>query len=76
MRSAAAMIGPGEVAILFLGLGMTRWLIDAPVFFGMFGYALLPMVLTPLVWHFSTDDREAVGRDLEATGKPRAPIYQ
>ena len=76
MRSAAVMIGPGEVAILFLGLGMTRWLIEAPVFFGMFGYALLSMVVTPLVWHFATVDREAVGSDLEATGKPRAPIYQ
>ena len=76
MRSAAVMIGPGEVAILFLGLGMTRWLIEAPVFFGMFGYALLSMVVTPLVWHFAPVDREAVGRDLEATGKPRAPIYQ
>ena len=76
MRLSATMVGPGEVAILFLGFGMTRWLIDAPVFFGMFGYALLSMVLTPLVWHFAPVDRDAVGRDLEATGKPRAPIYQ
>jgi len=76
MRLSATMAGPGEVAILFLGFGMTRWLIDAPVFFGMFGYALLSMVLIPLVWHFAPVDRDAVGRDLEATGKPRAPIYQ
>lgn len=76
MRLSASMVGPGELAILFLGFGMSRWLIDAPVFFGMFGYALLSMVLTPLVWHFATVDRGAVGRDLEATDKPRAPIYQ
>ncbi len=76
MRLSATMVGPGEVAILFLGFGMTRWLIDAPVYFGIFGYALLSMVLTPLVWHFATVSRETVGLDLEATDKPGAPIYQ
>lgn len=76
VRLSALVVGPGEVAILFLGFGMTRWLIDAPVFFGIFVYALLSMLLIPLVWHFAPVDREAVGRDLEAKGKPRAPIYQ
>lgn len=76
VRLSALVVGPGEVAILFLGFGMTRWLIDAPVFFGIFVYALLSMLLIPLAWHFAPVDREAVGRDLEATNKPRAPIYQ
>ena len=76
VRLSALVVGPGEVAILFLGFGMTRWLIDASVFFGIFVYALLSMLLIPLVWHFATVDREGVGRDVGATGKPRAPIYQ
>jgi Kef-type K+ transport system membrane component KefB len=62
MRSAAAMVGPGEIAILFLGFGITRWVIDAPVYFGILGYALLSSLLIPLVWRFAS--------------KPCAPIYQ
>jgi Kef-type K+ transport system membrane component KefB len=50
MRNSASMVGPGEVAILFLGFGITRWVIDAPVYFGILGYALLSSVLIPLVW--------------------------
>ena len=76
VRLSALMVGPGEVAILFLGFGMTRWLIDAPMFFGIFVYGLLSMVLIPLLWHFVTVDRDGVGRDLEAAGKPHASIYQ
>ena len=62
VRTAAAMAGPGEAGILFLGFGMTRWVIDAPVYFGILGYALLSSVLIPLVWRVAT--------------KPREPIYQ
>ena len=76
VRRSAVMVAPGEAAILFLGFGMTRWLIDAPVFFGIFVYGLLSMVLVPLLWHFATGDRDGVGRHLEAPRKPHAPIYQ
>lgn len=62
MRTGAAMVGPGEVAILFLGFGIARWVIDPPVYFGILGYGLLSSVLTPLVWRFAS--------------KPCAPIYQ
>lgn len=62
MRTATAMVGPGEVAILFLGFGITRWAIDASVYFGILGYALLSSLLIPLVWRFAS--------------KPCAPIYQ
>ena len=62
MRNSAAMVGPGELAILFLGFGITRWVIDPRVYFGMLGYALLSSVLIPLVWRFAS--------------KPCAPIYQ
>jgi Kef-type K+ transport system membrane component KefB len=62
MHAAAAMVGPGEVAILFLGFGITRWVIDPRVYFGILGFALLSSVLIPLVWH--------------SASKPCAPIYQ
>ena len=55
MRTAAAMVGPGEVAILFLGFGVTRWAIEPPVYFGILGYALVSIVLTPLVRHFASE---------------------
>ncbi len=61
MRNTGAMVGPGEVGILFLGFGITRWVIDAPVYFGILGYALLSSMLIPL-WLVAA--------------KPRAPIYQ
>ena len=48
---ALGMALPGEMAIVFLGFGMTRWVIEAPVYFGILGYALLSSVLIPLVWH-------------------------
>jgi Kef-type K+ transport system membrane component KefB len=62
MCNSAAMVGPGEVAILFLGFGITRWVIDPRVYFGILGFALLSSVLIPLVWH--------------SASKPCAPIYQ
>lgn len=72
MRNSAAMVGPGEVGILLLGFGMTRWAIEAPVYFGILGYALLSSLVTPLVWHIQVN-RVA---HLEATDKPQPSIYQ
>lgn len=61
-RLAVATALPGEMAILFLGFGMTRWAIDAPVYFGILGYALLTSLLVPVMWHFATRERTiAVG---------------
>lgn len=62
MRTAAAMVGPGEVAILFLGFGVTRWAIESPVYFGILGYLLASNVFNPLVGRFAS--------------KPVTPIYQ
>ena len=73
MPAAAAMVGPGEVGILLLGFGVTRWAIEPSVYFGILGYALLSIVLTPLVWHIQII---LLARDLEAPDKPRVPIYQ
>ena len=73
MRISAALGGPGEVAILFLGFGMTRWVIDGPVYFGILGYALLSSVLIPLAWQIQVN---RVDRHLEATDRPHPSIYQ
>jgi Kef-type K+ transport system membrane component KefB len=62
IRNTAAMAGPGEVGILLLGFGVTRWPIAPPVYFGILGYALISSMSIPLVWHFAS--------------RPRAPIYQ
>ena len=48
---ALVMALPGEMAVVFLGFGMTRWVIEAPVYFGILGYSLLSSVLIPWVWH-------------------------
>ena len=54
---AALMVGSGELAIMFLGFGMTRWAIDGSVYFGILSYALLSSLLVPLVWHFETSQK-------------------
>lgn len=56
MLAAAAMVGPGEVGILLLGFGVTRWAIEPPVYFGILGYALVSSILIPLVWRFADSD--------------------
>ena len=62
MHAAAAMIGPGEVAILFLGFGVTRWAIEPPVYFGILGYALFSSVVTPLARHFASERRAPISQ--------------
>lgn len=42
---------PGEVAILLLGFGVTRWAIDSPVYLTIVGYALLSSLVTPAIFH-------------------------
>jgi len=62
MRNTAAVVGPGEVGILLLGFGVTRWPIEPPVYFGILGYALISSMSIPVVWRFAS--------------KPRAPTCQ
>lgn len=45
IHTVIAMVGGGEVAILFLGFGVTRWVIDPAVYFGMLGYAFASVIL-------------------------------
>ena len=47
-----AILGSGELAILFLGFGLTRWVIGPGVYFGMLGYGFASVVLIPLAAHF------------------------
>lgn len=60
--TSLGMALPGEMAIVFLGFGMTRWVIDAPVYFGILGYALLSGVLVPFMWHVGVAPTRIVGK--------------
>lgn len=48
MLDAVTLLGAGELAILFLGFGLTRWSISPPVYFGILTYALASTLLTPV----------------------------
>lgn len=71
MRNSAAMVGPVEVAIMFLGFGVTRWAIEPPVYFGILGYALVSSVFIPLVWHVAVAPRRLVGLGIRNAMKSR-----
>jgi len=42
---AAAMLASGEVAVIFLGFGVTKWVIDGPFYFGILIYAFASTLL-------------------------------
>lgn len=75
LRTSAALVGPGEVGILLLGFGMTRWAIEPTVYFGILGAALLSIVLTPLV--YATVDRQSVvaSRKRAMKGQMKRVLY-
>lgn len=52
MHTAVAMVGAGELAILLLGFGLSRWVIEPAVYFGVLTYAFASSVLIPLAGHF------------------------
>lgn len=50
---ASATLASGETAIMFLGFGMARWLIDGPTYFAILAFALLSILLGPVLLHFT-----------------------
>lgn len=66
---AASTLSPGEAAIMFLSFAVTRWVIEAPEFFGILVFAVLSMIAGPLAWRFFTRDRSVA-----ETGKPISPV--
>lgn len=53
---ASATVASGETAIMFLGFGIAKWLIDGPTYFAVLAFALLSTLLGPVLLHFI--DRE------------------
>ncbi len=49
VRVSAAMLAPGEIAIAFLGFGVTRWAVDGPTYLGILAFTFLTLLLGPLV---------------------------
>ncbi len=73
---AGAALASGETAILFLGFGVTKWLIEAPSYFGILVFAFLSTVLGSIVWHWARPKTGALkpsvnlsASKLERTGK-------
>ncbi len=47
---AGAALASGETAILILGFGVTKWLIEAPSYYGILAFAYLSTLLGSIVW--------------------------
>ena len=48
------MLPPGEVAVLLLGYGVTRWAIEAPFYLGLLAFTFLSALLGPFIWHIAS----------------------
>jgi soluble lytic murein transglycosylase-like protein/Kef-type K+ transport system membrane component KefB len=54
---AAATLASGEVAVMLLGFGVTKWMIEGPFYFGILIYALASMLLgQTMLWFFASSD--------------------
>jgi Kef-type K+ transport system membrane component KefB len=67
---SAAMAFPGEMAVLFLSVAVTRFVIDEPIFFTTLAYAFVSALLIPAFLFVANNRR------VRATKQPREPIYQ
>jgi Kef-type K+ transport system membrane component KefB len=67
---SAAMAFPGEIALLFLSIAVTRFVIDGPIFFASLAYAFFSALLIPALLFVANNRR------LRAAKQPREPIYQ
>lgn len=71
----AAALASGETAILFLGFGVTKWLIEAPSYFGILAFAFLSTLLGSIIWYVvARSEKGAVvpGVDVSASLRSRA----
>ncbi len=69
-KIAAATLASGEVGILLLGFGVTRWAIDGQLYFGILTFAFISMLLSPVLWRFAADESVDFERGDEA--QPRS----
>ena len=64
---AAALLSPGEVAIVLLGFAVTGWAVDGPAYYGLVAFTLLALALGPVVGRL-------VARETGDTGSSRAAL--
>jgi soluble lytic murein transglycosylase-like protein/Kef-type K+ transport system membrane component KefB len=57
----------GEVAVVFLAFGQTRWVIGGSEYFAVIGFALLSMLVGPFLWRKSARDKRSMGTRLCAS---------
>src|SRR5262249_34983389 len=58
---AAATLAPGEVAVMVLGFGVTKWVIGGPFYFGILIYAFASTLLgQTLLRFFASSDKPEV----------------
>jgi hypothetical protein len=67
---SAAMAFPGEVAILFLSVAVSGFVIDGPLFFIVLAYAFLSALMIPALLFLASN------HPTSAMKQPREPIYQ
>ena len=67
---SAALAFPGEVAILFLSVAVSRFVIDGPIFFIVLAYAFLSALMIPALLFLASN------HPISAMKQPREPIYQ
>ena len=66
-KVAAALLSPGEVAIVLLGFAVTGWAVDGPAYYGLVAFTLLALALGPVVGRL-------VARETGDTGSSRAAL--
>lgn len=76
VHMAVMLLGSGELAILFLGFGLARWVIGPGVYFGMLGYGFASVVLIPPAAHFfASTDRETRPRRKDMRNQMKKVSY-
>ena len=76
IQTAVMLVGSGELAILFLGFGLSRWVIGPGVYFGMMGYGFASTLLVPIAADsFAKTDRETRPRRKEMKNQMKKVPY-
>ena len=48
-KVAAALLSPGEVAIVLLGFAVTGWAVEGPAYYGLIAFTLLALAIGPAI---------------------------
>lgn len=68
------MLAPGELAVLLLGYGVTRWAIEAPFYLGLLAFTFLSALLGPFIWHIASRNEDVARStsNIPLSGRQRA----